>query len=390
VEVATSPRFNFVGNIVIGKDLELARLRAHYHAILFAYGASKDRKLGIPGEDLDGIHSARAFVGWYNGLPEFAGLAPDLESGDTAVVIGQGNVALDVARTLLGPIDRLRNTDIASNALETLSRSRIRRVHIVGRRGPMQASFTIKEVRELMQLPHVTYSPIPAHLLPDESVKLPRAQRRLADLLSRAPGVDGAAGSWSLEFMLSPARFNGDGRVSSVDFDRTRYRDEDPFDRRARILPTDGGERIDASIVFRSIGYRAEPIPGMEDLGIDFDTQAGIIPNDGLGRVLSGTSRVGGLYCAGWVKCGPTGVIASTMGDAFATADAIAEDWKEGAFATAASKGGWDELGQEVGKRTVNWQDWLMIDAAERERGRQSGKEREKFQDTDSMLRVMG
>jgi len=137
--VASSPRFNFIGNVEIGKSLPLASLRDHYNAILFSYGATQDKKLGIHGEDnLKGIYSARDFVGWYNGLPEHVALAPDLESSETAVVIGQGNVALDVARTLLSGVDSLRKTDMTDYALATLSRSRIRRLHVVGRRGPMQ------------------------------------------------------------------------------------------------------------------------------------------------------------------------------------------------------------------------------------------------------------
>jgi adrenodoxin-NADP+ reductase len=138
-EVASSPRFNFIGNIDVGKGMPLASLRDHYNAILFAYGATKDRKLGVPGEDsVKGIYSARDFVGWYNGLPEHAGFAPNLESGEEAVIIGQGNVALDVARTLLIGVDELRKTDMTEYALATLSKSRVKRVHVIGRRGPMQ------------------------------------------------------------------------------------------------------------------------------------------------------------------------------------------------------------------------------------------------------------
>ena len=138
-EVASSPRFNFIGNITIGKDLPLANLRTHYNAIVFAYGATKDRKLGIPGEErLRGVYSARDFVGWYNGLPEHEELAPDLELGEEAVLLGQGNVALDVARTLLSDVDSLRKTDMTDYALSTLSKSRVNRVRVIGRRGPMQ------------------------------------------------------------------------------------------------------------------------------------------------------------------------------------------------------------------------------------------------------------
>lgn len=138
-EVASSPRFNFIGNIDVGKDLPLSSLIPHYDALLFAYGASRDRRLAVPGEeDLKGIYSARAFVGWYNGLPEYADLAPALEAGEDVVIIGQGNVALDVARTLLTDVDVLRKTDMTDYALEALSKSRVKRVRVVGRRGPMQ------------------------------------------------------------------------------------------------------------------------------------------------------------------------------------------------------------------------------------------------------------
>jgi adrenodoxin-NADP+ reductase len=142
-EVALSPRFSYIGNVKVGYDIELAQMKPHYDAILFAYGASEDRQLGIPGEDLPGIYSARSFVGWYNGLPQFQGLKPNLRAGEQAVVIGQGNVALDVARILLSPVDALRSTDIADQAIQALSESKIRSVRVVGRRGPVQVSCTL-------------------------------------------------------------------------------------------------------------------------------------------------------------------------------------------------------------------------------------------------------
>jgi len=151
--VAESPRFNFIGNVALGKDVPLKALKPHYDAILFAYGASEDRRLGVPGEDLNGVYSARAFVGWYNGLPEYEGLSPDLQAGDTAMVIGNGNVALDIARVLLSDVDTLRKTDISEQAVEALLKSRIKHVNVVGRRGPMQVSFdTIYEAFFLCRL----------------------------------------------------------------------------------------------------------------------------------------------------------------------------------------------------------------------------------------------
>jgi adrenodoxin-NADP+ reductase len=372
----------------------LSQLKNHYDAILFAYGASKDRELGIPGEHLNGIYSARAFVGWYNGLPEYADLEPDLQSGDTAVVIGQGNVALDVARVLLSGIDRLRSTDIAIHALDRLSKSSIKRVHIVGRRGPLQAAFTIKELRELISLPQVNFQPVAAELLPGTEIKLPRAPKRITDLLRKhsSANPDQASPnpkSVSLDFLSSPVAFHSSSaspdKLSSVLLARNTFqKDEDPFSPNAQVRSTSDQYSRDASVAFRSIGYKSEPLPGMEDLGIQFDMRTGTIPNLG-GRVLRGNTHISGLYCAGWVKRGPTGVIATTMEDGFATAELIAEDWQ----GKATGKRGWEDLKNQL-PRAISWDDWLKIDAFERELGRSSGKQREKLRNVDQMLSIVG
>lgn len=410
--MANSPRFNYVGNVDVGRDLPLASLVPHYDACLFAYGASKDRRLNVPGEDtLSGIYSARAFVGWYNGLPEYAALSPNLVGGDTAVVIGQGNVALDVVRTLLSDVDRLRTTDMTEHALATLAKSRIKRVHVVGRRGPMQASFTIKEVRELMNLPGVALTPIDASLVPPEPGKLPRMQKRLTQLLLKGSATPSTSAfkSWSLDFLLSPTSFtstsSGDPSLTAVNFARTTFEGQDPFDAKTRVRNTDQHTLIPASTAFRSIGYKSEPIPGMADLGIPFDSTSGTIPNSAGGRILTDPSiltnphsqHLPGMYCTGWVKNGPTGVIASTMEDAFASAESIAVDWeirvqKVDGTGTGTGKGGWDVLKDEVaarGIRSVSWEDWEKIDRAEKERGKERGKEREKFASVEEMLRVI-
>ena len=417
--MASSPRFNFVGNVDVGRDLPLSALIPHYDACLFAYGASKDRRLNIPGEDtVSGIYSARAFVGWYNGHPEYTGLSPNLDAGDTAVVIGQGNVALDVARTLLGDVDRLQNTDMTEHALATLAKSRIKRVHVVGRRGPMQASFTIKEVRELMNLSDVAFTPINASLMPPEPGKLPRMQKRLTQLLlkgSATPSTS-ASKSWSLDFLLSPTSFSGtssgDPSLTAVNFAKTAFEGQNPFDAKTQVRRTDEHTSIPASTAFRSIGYKAEALPGMADLGVPFDSSSGTIPNSAGGRILTDPSiltnpstlpdshpqHLTGMYCTGWVKNGPTGVIASTMEDAFASAESIAEDWERKlqdgtGTGSRVAKGGWDALKDEVtarGIRSVSWEDWERIDRAEKERGRELGKEREKFASVEEMLHVIG
>ncbi|PMD23398.1 mitochondrial putative NADPH:adrenodoxin oxidoreductase [Hyaloscypha hepaticicola] len=339
-EVADSPRFNFIGNISIGDHdaaLPLRTLLPHYDAVLFAYGASRDRTLGIPGEDtLKGIYSARAFVGWYNGLPEYSDLAPDLTQGEEAVVIGQGNVALDVARILLQDPNILRSTDITGNAIETLQKSKVKRVRVVGRRGPLQAAFTIKEVRELMKLPPVAFHPVDESLIPEDIKSLPRPTRRIMEVLKK--------------------------------------------------------------------GYKSEGLPGFSELGIPFEDRLGIIPNDHLGRVIndnegwseSSTAKpIPGMYCAGWVKRGPTGVIASTMEDAFSTAESITMDWYGHLPFLNEGKGsgqGWEGVKEEAerrGCRRVSWEDWKRIDAVEKAAGQRKGKEREKFTKVEDMLAVL-
>ncbi|KAL8643462.1 MAG: hypothetical protein Q9226_008353 [Calogaya cf. arnoldii] len=403
-EVASSPDFTFIGNIKVGHDVSLRSLTDHYDAIVFAYGASKDRKLGVSGEELNGIYSARDFVGWYNGLPEFFNLAPRLDLSDTAVVIGQGNVALDVSRVLLKDVDSLRTTDMTDQALAALAKSKVKRVRVVGRRGPMQVSFTIKEVRELMKLPSVAFEPIDRNLIPRNIPSLPRTAKRLTKLLMEGSTCDFAHAekSWALDFLLSPVRFRPASgttlsQLESIEFARTKFIGGDPFDSAARVEINTDLHSIPTSLAFRSIGYQSEALPGMNELGIHFDTKLGIITNDYYGRLLSPTQEVQvqkplpGMYCAGWVKRGPAGVIANTMEDSFSTAEAIIADWKDKAPFLGGGNG-WETLKGEIGvkgARTVSWEDWLSINAAEKSRGKAVGKEREKFTSPHDMLNVL-
>ncbi|KAF4340370.1 ferredoxin-NADP+ reductase [Fusarium beomiforme] len=418
-EIASQPNFTFIGNVSIGHPgyspkhctIELQNLMQHYDAVLFAYGASEDKKLGIPGEStLSGIYSAREVVGWYNGLPGCSDLDLDLSQAEEAVVIGQGNVALDVARMLLEDADTLRKTDITEKALETLSRSKVKRVHVVGRRGPMQASFTIKEVRELMKLEDVAFLPFDRSLIPEDLKTLPRASKRLMEVLVKGSPTpqETAAKSWSLDSCLSPKHFLGNqdanSKVASTEFDVTEL--ASPFDPKSSVKATGKTTILPSDIVFRSVGYKSIALPGFSELGIQFDDRRGVVDNDGFGRVTRMVSdthaggahneRVPGVYCAGWVKNGPTGVIATTMQDAFTTGDAIVHDWLSGGpFLNASahdSVTGWEGLRLDAGSstcRAVTWDDWRKIDRAERERGQKNGKEREKFTRTDDMLAVI-
>ena len=419
-------------------QLPLTSLAPHYDAILFAYGAGQDRKLNVPGEDLRGVVSARAFVGWYNGLPEYADLEPDLTRSDTAVVIGQGNVALDVTRILLAPLDELRKTDLTEHAAEALSRSRIKDVKIIGRRGPLQAPYTIKELRELMHMPGLGFAAPPEgwdKLMAVERKRLPRQLKRIADLLekgSKTP-LQEAAKAWQLGYLRAPAAFlssNGQD-LEAVGFEQQAYTADPstlitgdaPTDLNAlrglRVTPTGTKSLVHAHLAFRSVGYQSTPLEGLEDIGVPFDAARGIIPNDRWGRIISPSEgpagpltagHVPGMYCAGWVKRGPTGVIAATMDDAFTTGDIIVKDWEEGVRfnpepddsrsageAEAGSRGngqrgGWAAVKREIQKRgirSVSWYDWTKIDAEERRRGQLRGKEREKIRRVSEMLAVL-
>lgn len=256
----------------------------------------------------------------------------------------------------------------------------------------------------------MAFHPIDGSLIPEDISKLPRASKRIMEIIKKgsSASLESAAKSWSLDFCLSPKSFNqshqSPSQLGGMLFEKTLL-SPDPFDPAAKANGT--GEMVDlpASLAFRSIGYKSEALPGFSDLDIPFNDSLGIIPNDPLGRVVNdnegwttsdSSKHIPGMYCAGWVKRGPTGVIASTMLDAFSTADTIAEDWyAHAAFlnGNAGSSGlGWDGVKSEADKkgcRRVSWEDWQKIDAAERRRGNSNGKEREKFTNVEDMLKVL-
>lgn len=259
-----------------------------------------------------------------------------------------------------------------------------------------------------MKLPPVAFHPIDESLIPEDISKLPRAQRRIMEVLRKGSEAShsSASKSWSLDFCLSPTEFTSNfastSQIGGITFEKTKLI-PDPFDTSARARGTGETVNLDSSVAFRSIGYKSEGLPGFTELGISFNSEMGIIPNDHMGRVFglnetksASKDHLPGMYCAGWVKRGPTGVIASTMQDAFSTADAIAEDWYSHAPFLNAEKGGsglgWNGVKYEAEKRgcrRISWQDWQKIDAAERYNGQQKGKEREKFTRIEDMLAVL-
>uniref|UniRef100_A0A8D2B134 NADPH:adrenodoxin oxidoreductase, mitochondrial n=1 Tax=Sciurus vulgaris TaxID=55149 RepID=A0A8D2B134_SCIVU len=363
------------------------------HPEVKSYGAEDHQTLEIPGEELPGVFSARAFVGWYNGLPENQELVPDL-SCNTAVILGQGNVALDVARILLTPPEHLEKTDITEAALGVLRQSQVKTVWIVGRRGPLQVAFTIKELREMIQLPGTRPILDSADFLglQDRIKEVPRPRKRLMELLlqtaTEKPGPGAAhqamaTRTWGLRFFRSPQQVlpSPDGRrAAGVRLAVTRL---EGVGEAAQAVPTGDVEDLPCGLVLSSVGYKSRPV----DPSVPFDFKRGVIPNIE-GRVVD----VPGLYCSGWVKRGPTGVINTTMTDSFLTSQMLLQDLKAGLLPSGPRPGfaAIQALLSSRGVRPVSFSDWEKLDAEEVSRGQGAGKPREKLVDPQEMLRLLG
>ncbi|XP_070579755.1 NADPH:adrenodoxin oxidoreductase, mitochondrial-like isoform X1 [Ptychodera flava] len=389
---AENERFSFIGNVTIGTDISIADLKEAYDAVVLSYGAEDDRVLGIGGESLHGVYSARSFVGWYNGLPEDRRLNPDLSS-DTAVVIGHGNVALDVARILLTPVDILQKTDITQHAIEALKESRVKTVYVVGRRGPLQVAFTIKELREMTKLPGCksVFDTKDFEGLSELVPTLPRPRKRLTELMiktadgqtasQQTQGQESPNKEWRLKFLRSPIEIvpSEDGkRVAGIRLEVNELKESEG---RVQALPTGEEEILQCGLILRSIGYKSLPI----DDSVPFDAKNGVIPNTA-GRV----SHLKGFYCSGWVRRGPTGVILSTMTDGFETGKSVVQDIESGELDIKSTVDkGRDKLLDIIEKKglvPVTFDDWKRIDDLEKTRGESIGKPREKFLTVAEML----
>jgi ferredoxin/flavodoxin---NADP+ reductase len=383
-KIMQSERFKFFGNVTVGQDISVDALLGAYDIVILAYGASTDRKMGIPGEGLDNSHSATEFVGWYNGHPDFRDCAFDLNQ-EVAVVVGHGNVAADVSRILLQPVDELRRTDIAAHALEVLAESKVREVHLVGRRGPAQAKFTTRELRGLGSIRDcaaavhgdaiVVGSACETELAAPSNLNALRNMEFFRGLCGR--GSDRQARRLVFHFCLNPERLEGEGRVENFIF-RSNTLKGKPFEQ--STVATDELRSIACGLVFGSIGYRGQPI---ED--VPFDARRGIVPNC-RGRVERDGIAVEGLYVTGWLKRGPTGIIGTNRADSIETVQQIQRDL---VHSELKSKQGREALAASLAQNRIDivgLQDWLQIDSAERARGLGSGKPREKFTRITEML----
>ena len=391
-KLGSRPDFRFFGNVDYGRDVTLDDLCERYHQVVFASGAQADRALGIPGEDLEGVHSARHFVAWYNGDPDYADQRFDL-SAKTAVVVGVGNVAADVARILCRAPDELALTDIADHALDALRGSSIRTVYVLGRRGPLQSSFSPPEIKELGELGGTEASVPGDDLELDsesaadlEASERPDKQKYEALLALCDRREPEKSRKLILRFLVSPVEILGDdhGCVRAVKVVRNElYRDEAGV---LRPRPTERYETIEAELIFRSVGYRGVSLPGLP-----FDDRRGIVPNNH-GRVTleNGGEPMTAVYVTGWIKRGPSGLIGANKGCSKETVERMMEDLANGRVFTPShpEPEAVERLLEERGVAYVSYENWKRIDAYEVERGKSQGRPRVKLTDRKEMLRV--
>jgi ferredoxin--NADP+ reductase len=394
-KVAAHPGFRFYGCVELGRHLRVDDLRAHYHMLLYSTGAQTDRRMGIPGEDLRNSHAATEFVAWYNGHPDYRDLTFDL-SQERAAVVGVGNVAADVARILCRTPEELAATDIADHALEALRASRIREVHVLGRRSPAQAAFTNPEVRELGELAGADVTARPDEVEPDELTRQAlertpdRATQKKVEMLTeyarRAP--TGKPRLLVMRFLVSPVELLDDGRgaVGGMRLVKNRLY----ATATGTLQPKATGEFEDqpVGLVFRSVGYRGVPLPG-----VPFNEDWGVILNE-KGRVLDPQTKqpLVGQYTAGWIKRGPTGVIGTNKPDAAETVACMLEDLGRDIFLRVPdpAPATVERLIRARQPQCFSYADWRRLDDLEVGRGRETGRPRVKFTRVRDMLAALG
>ena len=378
-KVLTDPRVRFLGNVEVGQALGVGELRAHYDAVIYTVGASADRQLGIPGEQLAGSLSATEFVAWYNGHPDAAAREMLLHASGVAVV-GAGNVALDVSRILAKTAAELHDSDIAAHALSALNASQVRDVYLLARRGPAQAKFTTKELREFGELSDADV------VVKPEEIELSEADyaaisdntvRKNVDVLREfaARPLTGKPRRVHLRFLVSPVELLGDAEnnLRAVRIERNR------LDERGNAVGTGEIEELPVQMVLRSVGYKGVALPG-----VPFDDKRGVIPNT-LGRI----EGRGGEYVSGWIKRGPSGVIGTNKADSVETVRSLLEDVPTLTPAPEATREAVDGLLRERGADVVTLQDWQALDAHELGLGQAAGRPRVKVAARQHMLDVI-
>ncbi len=393
--IAENPNFRFYGNVEFGSHLTLADLQAHYHQIVFTTGAQTDRSMDIPGEDLIGSHAATEFVAWYNGHPDYRDCQFDL-SQERVAVVGIGNVAVDVARILCRTPEELAVTDIADYAFEALKQSRVKEVYLLGRRGPAQAAFTNPEIKELGEMAgaDIYVPPEEAELDELSRAELERTQDRLTmkkvDIIkSYAQRPDEARPrQLILRFLVSPVELMGDerGHLKTMRLVKNKlYATEAGT---LRPQPTGEYEELPVGLVFRSVGYRGVPLPG-----VPFHDKWGVILNH-KGRVLNPETQqpLLGEYTAGWIKRGPSGVIGTNKPDALETVQCMLEDVAAGQTLQPPQPdpAAAEALIRQRQPHFITYADWQKLNEIEVAKGKASGRPRVKFTCVEDMLAALG
>ncbi|MFN8374755.1 MAG: FAD-dependent oxidoreductase [Anaerolineae bacterium] len=396
-KIAADPNFRFYGNVVIGKDISHEEMAQLYHAVIYAVGAQTDRRMGVPGEDLIGSHAATEFVGWYNAHPDYREHQFDLTQ-ERVAVIGNGNVAMDVVRILAKTYDELKGTDIADYALEALKHSKVKEIYVFGRRGPAQAAFTNPEIKELGELADtdIIVRPEEARLdalsLEDlERNHDPMAEKNVAILQEFARRINSDTGKLRqpksrriyMRFLASPVELIGTERVEKIRIVKNELVSSP--DGALRPKPTDWEQTIPVGLVFRSIGYKGVPLPGLP-----FDEKAGTIPNEN-GRVMNGATPVTGTYVVGWIKRGPSGIIGTNKPDSVESAEMLLQDMQADKLMSPGTptREALEHLLTTRKPQWVSFADWQVLDRIEQAKGMAEDRLRVKFSRIDDMLKAL-
>ena len=378
--IALKPGFRFLGNVEVGRDLTHADLLELYDAVIYAFGAQTDKRLWIPGEDLPGSLSATEFVAWYNGHPDFQDLVFDLDV-ERAVVVGNGNVALDVARMLALTPEELAPTDTTDPAIEAIGSSTIREILIIGRRGPAQASWTTQELKEMGELAGADVEVDPAELeldsVSEAVLEHDTNTRRNMEVLREFAAREPSDKPLTIRFLFfrSPIAIHGESQVEAIELVRNRLEEQEG---RLVAVPTDRRETVACGLVFRSVGYRGVGLPD-----VPFDERRGTILNEG-GRIVGEACA----YCAGWIKRGPTGIIGTNKKDATETVGLLLDDVREGRLAHRedVTADAVESVLADRGVRAVLYPGWTSIDELERAAGDKLGRPRVKLRTWDELL----
>jgi len=391
-KIAQNEGFRFFGNIEFGKDLFLEDIKKYYHIIIFATGAQTVRKMNIPGEELNGSHTASEFVAWYNGHPDYKDRTFDLDK-ESAAIIGVGNVAVDVARILCRTKDELSVTDIAEYALEKLEKSNVKRVYMIGRRGPAQAAFTNPELKELGNLEDADLITLKNETELDnltrefvENSTDKTLARKIEILQDHNENYSGTKNKkLFIRFLLSPVEIIGDenNNITKIKLCKNELYKSD--DESLRSKQTDQFEELDVGLVFRSIGYH-----GVALSDIPFNDNWGVISND-KGRIIDENNNfLPGHYVTGWVKRGPTGVIGTNKADSGETVKSIIDDITNDSVNKVQDTDikNIEKLINQRKKDYLSYEEWLKVDKIETEKGAEKGKPRVKFTEIEEIIKA--